>query len=140
MATARHADLNTMCLEKGLIGLARVLATSIRMVQETSSRLALREHHAKSLLNQRGVKGRSQRPTDNAPREQIEHHGQVQSARCRSDVGHICHPLGIVKAGGSASRLRTGRPGTTNSKEEKERNADEQTPVELHRENMSQRR
>ena len=70
VATARHADLNTMCFEKGLIGLARILATSIRMMQETSSRLALCERHAKSLLNQRGVKGRSHRPTDNAPREQ----------------------------------------------------------------------
>ena len=45
-----------------------------------------------------------------------------------------------VNAGGSASRLRTGRPGKTNSKEQKERNAGEQTPVELRRENMSQRR
>jgi hypothetical protein len=41
-----------MCLEKSLIYLARVLATSLEMMQEASSRLALRERHAQRLLNQ----------------------------------------------------------------------------------------
>ena len=45
-----------------------------------------------------------------------------------------------VKADVLASRLRTDRPGKTNSKEQKLMNADVQTPTELHRERRSQRR
>jgi hypothetical protein len=58
---------------------------------------------------------------------------------------HLADPAAVividdVKAGGNASRLRIGRPDTTNSKEQREQNADEQAPAKLRRDKVSQRR
>lgn len=44
--------------------------------------------------------------------------------------------VGIVKADALASRLRTGCPGKTNSKEQRFQNADEQTPTQLRQNQM----
>jgi hypothetical protein len=45
----------------------------------------------------------------------------------------------VVKAGGNASRLRTGRPGITNSTKHLQDHADGQTPARRRQARMSER-
>ena len=56
------------------------------------------------------------------------------------ELSSCLNAVDVVKADEIASRLKSGRPDQTHSKEQQSLNADAPTPTELRRERMSQRR
>ena len=70
------------------------------MVQQLLNRVAPTQCHPQSRLYQALLAMRSHRPTDNEPRIDIQHHGQVQPALGGPDGGNIREPFPIRSRSG----------------------------------------
>ena len=92
---AAHTDQAMMSGQVLLIGLAGVLAASIRVVQKASRWTALHDGHAPSLLYQRGFHVLIHCPSHHSTRKQIQNRSQIQPAFGGVDVGDIAHPFSI---------------------------------------------
>ena len=63
--------------------------------------------HVQSRQNQAAFQCLAHRPTDNAPREQIENDRQIQPSLAGPDIGDVCRPAGIGRFG-TENRGRAG--------------------------------
>jgi len=95
IAGAAHADLAMLGSQGMLIKITGVLAALVRVVEEVSRWLTLRDRHVPGLLHQRGFHVFVHSPAYHAARKQIQDRSQVQPAFSGVDVSDVTHPFSI---------------------------------------------
>ena len=64
---AAHANSDGVLSQQGLVIMSGILAAAIRMMKQIALRLALRQSHVQSILNEAGITVGAHRPADNPP-------------------------------------------------------------------------
>lgn len=95
VAAPAHAADQLVGLQELLPFFAGELTALVRVQQNRRFGLAAPQRHDQRAQHQIGVDARAHAPADDLAREQVQHHGQVQPALVRADVGDVGHP-GLV--------------------------------------------
>ena len=94
----RHAGGDAVSGEQQLVTRGGILAAAIRMVQEPSPWVPVRQRHGEGLLGQLHGQSVAPRPADHGARVEVEHHGEVEPALRGPDVGDVPgpHPVWLL--------------------------------------------
>jgi Protein of unknown function (DUF2699). len=92
VAAAAHAADQAVGCQEILPIVAGVLRSLIGVNEQSGGRLAAPHRHHQRLQHQVGVQGRSHRPADDLPGEQVHDRRQVQPAFVGADVGDVGDP------------------------------------------------
>ncbi len=90
-----HAHLYLSCFEHGQIALTRILTSSIRVMDQTRSWLALAQRHFCRFCDQFFVSLLAHGPSHDQSRVDIHNGCQIEPAFCCANAGNICYPFGI---------------------------------------------
>jgi len=122
IADATHADSRLDPSEVILVGLAGILGSLVRMMQQAIAGASAPNRHLQRIFDQAALHVLGHRPPDNSSAEQVQNSGQVQPALTRVDVRDVRNPLLVrplrsevlgqqVRPGGHIrSTLSSGRP------------------------------
>jgi len=109
VATSAHAHLDVFSRQQFLVIMTGVLATTVRVTQQSCFRATMRQRHLERTLDEGGLLAFAHRSTDNLAGEECHHRCHVQPAMRHSDVGKIRH-LFLVGTSGLFVALALYRP------------------------------
>jgi len=78
VAAATHAGQQTVSVQEGLPVVTAVLTARVRVNDDLVLGLASPQRHQQRIEHEFAIDARLHRPADHLPREQIEHHRQIQ--------------------------------------------------------------
>jgi hypothetical protein len=87
-----------MIFEQLLKRFAGVLTTAIRMMQYAATRLSPNQRHAQCIKYERLLKALAHRPTDDAPRTEVEDYGEIEPSFHGVDIRDVRDPHAILGA------------------------------------------
>ena len=87
-----------MILEQLLKRFAGVLTTAIGMMQYAAARLSPKQRHAQRIKNELFLKALAHRPTDDAPRTEVEDYGEIEPSFHGVDIRDVRGPHAILGA------------------------------------------
>ena len=96
VALTAHAADEAMFFENFPIIVRSILAASIRVVQQTLSRISTAKGHLQRIYGQLTGHSGGGRPTDHLSVEKIQEHSQIQPSLIGGDVGDITNP-GMIR-------------------------------------------
>jgi hypothetical protein len=87
-----------MIFEQLLKRFAGVLTTAIGMMQYAATRLSSKQRHAQRIEDERLLKALAHRPTDDAPRTEVENYGEIEPSFHGIDIRDVRGPHAILGA------------------------------------------
>jgi len=92
VSPSTHARLDLVSAQQGLEAVRRVFDTLIRMEQGSGFGMSMIDRHAKRFTCEVRRALAADRPTDDAPRIQVQHHSQIQPSLRRAQIRVVAHP------------------------------------------------
>jgi hypothetical protein len=100
-----------MAAQERLVAIARVLPPAIRMMEQPAPPRPPSHGEVQRGADQVGIKGRPERPADDASRPQVEQDREIEPALGRGEARDVCgpDPIGRGDRESTAQMIRGGR-------------------------------
>ena len=94
---AAHAGAQSVSGQQSTMSIAGILATAVRVNDESGKRLPMCNGHLQGRANQFSGHARGHCPSDDLAREQIHYDCQVKPAATRTNVGDVADPREVCR-------------------------------------------
>src|SRR5713226_499305 len=95
VALATHRTFDAVLPQDLLVARSGVLAAPVRVMQESGAGLAAPQRHRECLLGEIDREPLPHRPADDLAGKEVEHHGEIEPALVRPDVGDVAGPYPV---------------------------------------------